>query len=394
MDISKPPPNHDAIAFRVVDDDAARKIYATIASIPGLRPHAFVLPNFPSYDDMYEKPEGLWAYGTWVNGGHWSTCEGRMILAYCRLGKFADVMASMKQLMKFSADFRIDNPLTKMGDDVYQPKEAVNLCYDSFAPAAAMMRGLFEYLYGAQTLTLVPHIPPGITRLEQHDAARWGTKRIYLATAGSGKITGVKVNGEAWKEFSDDRVVLKYDDLAEDSIVEIELGGAKFGRPMVLDLPGEGKTPAEYARYLRFAQSLDDANLGGYEASHARLIMQAAEAAIERQEGVTSGEITPLPGDREQAAMKEFQDTVEKLAGGLEKAIEGYRTSNDAEKAKIVKLWDADDAGYQPISVRARASRYVAQSVPERAFAAQDAEHVFAGARSTWREPVLREGQR
>ena len=86
-------PNHDAIAFRVVDDAQAERIYAKIASIPGLRPHRFILPNYPSYDDMYEKPEGLWAFGTWVNGGHWSTCEARMILGYYRLGQYEDARA-------------------------------------------------------------------------------------------------------------------------------------------------------------------------------------------------------------------------------------------------------------------------------------------------------------
>jgi hypothetical protein len=34
---------------------------------------------------MYEQPQGLWAYGYWTNGGHWSTCEARMIMAYYRL---------------------------------------------------------------------------------------------------------------------------------------------------------------------------------------------------------------------------------------------------------------------------------------------------------------------
>ena len=42
------PPNHDAIAFRVVDQAQAEKIYAKIASIPGLRPYAFTIPNYPS----------------------------------------------------------------------------------------------------------------------------------------------------------------------------------------------------------------------------------------------------------------------------------------------------------------------------------------------------------
>ena len=74
------PPNHDAVAFRVVDDAQAEKIYAKIAAVPGLRPHDFIIPNYPSLDDMYEEPKGLWRFGHWVNGGHWSTCEGRMIM--------------------------------------------------------------------------------------------------------------------------------------------------------------------------------------------------------------------------------------------------------------------------------------------------------------------------
>ena len=40
-------PNHDAIAFRVVDDAQAGTIYRKIASHPGLRPHRFILPNYP-----------------------------------------------------------------------------------------------------------------------------------------------------------------------------------------------------------------------------------------------------------------------------------------------------------------------------------------------------------
>jgi hypothetical protein len=61
-----------------------------------------------------------------------------------------------------------------------QPGEAVNLCYDSFGLPAAMMRGLFEYLYRADGLTLLPHIPTGITRLEQHFPVRFGAKRLLF----------------------------------------------------------------------------------------------------------------------------------------------------------------------------------------------------------------------
>ncbi len=160
-----------------------------IEAIPGLRPHDFILPNYPSYDDMYEQPEGLWGFGTWVNGGHWSTCEARMILAYYRLGRFDDARRSLKQLLTFADRFRLDNPLVKCGSEVYQPNQPVNLTYDAFGPPAAFLRGLFEYLYRADGLTLVPHIPPAIAELEQLDPVRFGAKQLLLSVAGRGPIT-------------------------------------------------------------------------------------------------------------------------------------------------------------------------------------------------------------
>ena len=220
-------PNHDAIAFRVADDVQARQIFAKIASIPGLRPHQFIIPNYPSYDDMYERPEGLWAFGTWVNGGHWSTCEARMILGYYRLGQFDDARRSLRQLLTFAERFRMDNPLVKFGSDVYQPGQPINLTYDAFGPPAAFVRGLFEYLYRADGLTLLPHIPPGITRLEQRFPIRFGTNQIFLATVGQGPITEVRLNGKAWKQFDSKSVFLPYDKIPNTAVLEIALGGAK-----------------------------------------------------------------------------------------------------------------------------------------------------------------------
>ncbi len=220
-------PNHDAIAFRVVDHAQAERIYDKIASIPGLRPYGFILPNYPSYDDMYEKPTGLWAYGTWVNGGAWSTCEARMMLAYYRLGKFKDARRSMEQLLTFADRFRMDNPLVKFGSAVYQPNQPINLTYDAFGPPAGFIRGLFEYIYKANSLTLYPHIPPGITRLEQRFPVRFGTKRLYLASVGTGPITSVTVNGKSWRSFDRRSVVLAYAALPERAAIEIAMGGAE-----------------------------------------------------------------------------------------------------------------------------------------------------------------------
>ena len=218
--------NHDAICFRVAEDEQARQIMDKLQSIPGLRPHDLIITNSPSLDDMYVPANGLWQFGTWVNGGHWTTCEARMLMAYSRLGCFEDSRRAMRQIMKFARVFRLDNPLVAFGDAVYQPGEPINLCYDSFGAPAALVRGLFEYLYRAEGLTLVPHIPPGITRLEQDFPVRFGRKQLYLATVGAGPISAVTVNGTPWTRFDARTVDLPYADTPDQAVIVIALGQA------------------------------------------------------------------------------------------------------------------------------------------------------------------------
>jgi hypothetical protein len=283
-------PNHDAIAFRVVDDTQAMKIYDTIASIPGLRPHDFILPNYPTLDDMYEDARGLWRFGHWVNGGHWSTCEARMILAYYRLGKYADAGRSMERLLGFARRFRLDNPLTNFGSEVYQPKLPLNITYDAFGPPAAFIRGLFEYLYRADSLTLLPHIPDGIDEIEQLFPIRFGDRQLYLSVRGTGLIRGVRLNGKAWRDFDGVSVRLAYGSVPRFARVEILRGRAK---------PGPSKPAPELLA-----------------PTHASLAREAAAAAAERRRLMAEGKLTPLPEPAQAAADKLYADTARRLAAG------------------------------------------------------------------------------
>ncbi|MGQ9589879.1 MAG: LamG-like jellyroll fold domain-containing protein [Planctomycetota bacterium] len=242
--------NHDAVCFRVADDALSRKIYGKMLSIPGLRPHGVVITNCPSLDDMYTSEGWLWGFGTWVNGGHWSTCEARVVMGYHRLGLFEDARRSIEHLLRFANAFRMDNPLVEFGGAVYQPGEAINLCYDNFGPPAAMVRGLFEYLYDAEGVTLVPHIPPEIEWIEQRFPVRLGRKRLWLAAYGSGPVREVRVAGKPHERFDSERVRLREDELPEEAAVEIALGEGRL-RPFEPDVafpppapPGPDRTEA------------------------------------------------------------------------------------------------------------------------------------------------------
>ena len=220
--------NHDAMCFRVVDDEQAEKIYRKIDSLPGLRPHNLILTNYPSLDDMYRSPSGMFRFGHWVNGGHWSTCEARMIMGYYRVGQHDDAQRAMEQIMTFARKFRLDNNLTNFGSAVYMSHLPINLVYDTFGIPTAMVRGLFEYLYQANDLVLVPHIPAGISRLQQHFPVRFGKKKLYLNTVGRGPVTAVLVNGQPVTTFDEKSITLAFGATPVKANIQIAFGGAKL----------------------------------------------------------------------------------------------------------------------------------------------------------------------
>ena len=250
-------PNVDAICFQAVDGKQSEKIYAKIASIPQLRPHDFLITNYPSLDDTYEnwgsaQLGGLWEFGRWVNGGFWATMEARAIMAYYRLGKYDDVRRSNAQAAKFVPNYQMDAPLTDFGNAVWFKDRQTNLCYDALGIPAATIRGLFEYIYKADELVLIPHIPPGITEYEQKEPIRWGEKRIFISIK----------NPVQWRSFT-----LNYDEIPNRALVcidgkRIETKGGAFilsGGARRLRLPNhlnepfsellrlQGKTPFEKA---------------------------------------------------------------------------------------------------------------------------------------------------
>ena len=347
-------PNHDAVAFRVVGCEQAETIYRKIMSLPELRPHDVILPNYPSYDDTYmDKLEGIWTYGTWVNGGHWSTCEARMILGYYQLGKFEDARRSLLQLMRFARAFRMDNPLTKCGDDVYQPNQPINLTIDAFGPPAAFVRGLFEYLYRADGLTLYPHIPPGITELEQKFPVRFGTKQVFVSVAGAGPITLVEINGKRWNRHDADSVFLPYEKIPPTARLRITLGKTKFhasretgekktapGDWLAAPAASVGLLQVNAARLSRFCRGLSEVGLANtYEAAHARLALEAMAVIPARADLLTAGKVTRLSDRSQKAADRLYFDTAEKLFAGLDQTIRTYEKSDVREKKRIYACW-------------------------------------------------------
>ncbi len=64
-----------------------------------------------------------------------------------------------------------------------------------------------------------------MTELRQKDPIRFGTKKLYLSTFGSGPVSAVRVNGAPWPAHDAESVTLAYDKTPDTAAVEIYLGG-------------------------------------------------------------------------------------------------------------------------------------------------------------------------
>jgi hypothetical protein len=260
--------NADAVALGVVDDKTSESIYHRIATFPDIRPFDFLLTNAPGLDDTYwswghtDGPGmgGIHEFGCWVNGGAWTTVEGRAILMYARLGKYDDIWRSAVRALKWAKDFRMDQPFTQRGENThnnwYDEGEwlhgnGVAVMADNFAIPAATIRGLFGYEYRADRLILKPRIPGSIEKLTQKEPIRFGEKEIYLAIRNGGtRIKSCRINGKHYPVASPEEIALVYSDLPQVARVEIVTEGGSpaddFSAPYP-DIPGVIPEAAEPA---------------------------------------------------------------------------------------------------------------------------------------------------
>jgi hypothetical protein len=239
-----------------------------------------------------------------------------------------------------------------------------------------MIRGLFEYLYRADGLTILPHIPPGITELEQRFPIRFGAKRLYLRTVGAGPVTAVYVNGKRWPAHDAASISLPYEQTPEAAMIEIVLGEGKpalRAAPVIKPSSVEPLPPADddvwkepvasesnpshggetrpspsgsslrglAGRIHRFHEGLVAAGLAeAYEAAHARLAIAFIGAMRDRQRMLGEGHLKPLPDPRRAAAAeKSYYDTAVKLCEGLRKTLASYENSDDPHKSRVYEIW-------------------------------------------------------
>lgn len=201
--------NHDAIALNVVGQRQANRIVKRMLTIPGLRPNVFTVCNYPEYDDAFS-PKDLFQYGRWINGGVWSGSEARMIISYCKTGRFDWAMKSAGKQIEYARKGWMDNPLSESGAVPFQGADKREITYDAFGPPAAIVFSTLMPEYDAETLVLRPTLPPKIKEITL-PPLRWGEKKIFVKVVGTGAIREVKLGARRhWYSHDTRTVTLAY----------------------------------------------------------------------------------------------------------------------------------------------------------------------------------------
>lgn len=338
--------NHDAVALGVVDLEQSKKIVDKIASIPGLRPYSLIACNYPSLDDQLD---GDYGFGNWVNGGHWSTSEARMMLAYYRVGRHADAVASMRQIMKFFGNYLADAPLTDFGNQVWFKDRVTTMVYDAFGVPAGMIRGLFQPVYSADKLTITPSVPDGVSSLELLRPIRFGKKKIGLSVkrANVEKIS-VTLNGMEWRQIEEDTISFPFDEIPDLCKVEITLPAVAATRQASArakkESPATGtvtvSTDDRFAANEPALKAAEDALKTAkpqpeFETAFVRSVRGAIAAYRARLARDSAGRYAGLTAEKRKAIIKFYEDTAADMVVGLDKHLRGLKESSDPVEAKI-----------------------------------------------------------
>jgi len=356
-------PNVDAVCHRAASDAVSNSIMRIIHSISELRPNGMLITNYPSLDDTYShwgdteamEKDHLLKFGRWVNGAVWTTMEARAIMAYYRMGMYNDILSSARAMLNFAQDFKLDAPLPDFGKSVWFKDKATNFCYDSLGVPAAVVRGLFEYVFKADRLILYPHIPSSITEYFQKELIRFGDKRLTIRVQNRGsRIVSLKVNGEEVHVTARDHVALKYSSLPISAHIDLATDGGWPRKVYIGDtnLVMEDPRPAALTKELppelagprkHLSTMLDRiAEAAGLE--YARIFLREAIAAFdayrERAAMYEAGFYPEINADKHTAIMACYHYAATQMYAGIEAMMKSYIEGSDQRLRQFASMFE------------------------------------------------------
>jgi len=261
----------------------------------------------------------------------------------------------------------MDNPLVDFGNAPLSTQTACQHRVRHVGHPGRADSGLFEYLYGSDGLTLLPHIPPGITELRQLDPIRSETKSCICLPwervgqrgdrqqqAMEGLQGGVCASTLQWYT----RHCRDYHRVGRRPIRRSLAGLVSSPREVT-----DEKLDSDLAGLARRLRNLEAwrkqlAQIGRgeeYEAAHARVIEEMITAAQKRRMMQATGKLARLPDASQTAADQSYIDAITKLSDGL-------KPSSGRTRKRPLPVVSVPDSGALKRAPKARDARVAAAS--------------------------------
>jgi hypothetical protein len=229
---------------------------------------------------------------------------------------------------------------------------------DNFAIPAATIRGLFDYEYRSDRLILRPRVPGTITSYVQKQPVRFGEKSLYLSCDNGGPVVeNVEVNGTRLGSFTQEEVVLMYNDLPREAKIEITTTGGwpedttsvaypvvpaiagpeRSGQAGLADLPDSLQKP--YEVLTRMKQLLEAEQDAAYERAFVDVALKAFQdyrARVALDPG--PGYYRPISPERRASINRFYASAALALYKGLVNRIEKQAAAAPEREKRVAAL--------------------------------------------------------
>ena len=349
--------NVDAIAWDVVSQETAEKIYDKIAEVEGIRPAGVLCNNYPHLDDTLisyrsgsSGPDSLKPYcsGDWVDGGCWCTVEGRAILAYHKLGKYEDAYKAASYYMKWAEEYRQDEPLSQWGFNTRNQWQKENtehtvierpcaIMIDNFAAVTCLLRGMFDFAADAKGLSVKPQIPEDITKITQHEPLRFAGCSIYINYVGGDGPLHAVLGSEPLEIDENGRIQIPVSLFENQKEVCLSISRSGNAESISVDviqyvpeISGDIEGVPEDLRkiYEECREKLETAE-GKYAMQLREILLSTEAAAMRRKLPFDKHELRPMTADKIELIIGAYDNTVRELYKGL-----AYRQKGKYHNAK------------------------------------------------------------
>lgn len=222
-------PNVIAAPIEVVGESIARRIVKKIKTIPQLDSEVPIAVNYPERWEKIVLWRQMHGVGSHWNGGAWMGFGGFEVWTHLIAKDYEKAERLITQLCDYRETYGLQDFVPgfgkKKGVDIYGRKPCDHPLHFHHGAFGNTLRGLLGIQVRAEGLEFMPRVFPDVKEIDLKEPIYFGDKEIYVSVKNGKRITKVTVDGKNSGNFTDEKVLLRYNDFSSARTrFRIELG--------------------------------------------------------------------------------------------------------------------------------------------------------------------------